>query len=116
MTSANQHLQRYRLVPVAADYDQNWDRAPSHGVVTVCARSAADARVVAAEAEGDFTDVSAKPGDGNSTAFASAFRDDKLYAVEDDGPCHEGDARGVVAGQLSGDVLKVSEAATKAGR
>ncbi|MDF1779564.1 MAG: hypothetical protein P1V13_26425 [Rhizobiaceae bacterium] len=72
-------LQVYRLVPSAAADDPRWDNAPNHGEVTVRARSLADARVAAAEAEVDFLDIDAKPGDGTSTDFASAFRDDKLY-------------------------------------
>ena len=62
-------LQVYRLVPSAAADDPRWDNAPNP----------ADARVAAAEAEVDFLDIDAKPGDGTSTDFASAFRDDKLY-------------------------------------
>lgn len=72
-------LQVYRLIPSAAADDPRWDNAPNHGEVTVRARSPADARVAAAEAEVDFLDINAKPADGTSTDFASAFRDDKLY-------------------------------------
>jgi len=74
----------FRLVPAAAPDDPHWDRAPSHGVVVVRAASPADARIVASQAEADFLERPAKPGDGVSTAFASAFRDDKLYSVEED--------------------------------
>ncbi len=72
-------LQVYRLVPSAAPDDPRWDNAPNHGEVTVRARSPADARIAAAEAEVDFLDIDAKPSHGTSTDFASAFRDDKLY-------------------------------------
>ena len=71
----------YKLRPAAADYDPNWDRATSHGEVIVRALSPADARIVASEAEDDFLESDAKPGDGVSTRFASAFRDEKLYEV-----------------------------------
>lgn len=71
----------YRLEPSARPDDPRWDNAPCHGIVRVRALSAADARVVAAQAEVDFLDISAKPGDGTTTDFASAFRDDKLYHV-----------------------------------
>lgn len=71
----------YKLFPVAQAWDPNWDRAPSQGVVVVRADSPADARIVASEAEPDFLDRDAKPGDGASTRFASAFRDAKLYSV-----------------------------------
>lgn len=98
-------LSLYRLIPQASDDDPNWDRAPSHGEVLVCARSPADARVVAAEAEGDFLQTNAAPGDGTSTRMASAFRDDKLYKViEEEGA---GSAeRGVVSGDFSFPVLR----------
>ncbi|WP_274424244.1 hypothetical protein [Chelativorans sp. YIM 93263] len=74
----------YRLIPDAAETDPNWDLASPAGEVVVRARSVADARIVAAEAEIDFLDIPAKPGDGVSTSFASAFRDDKLYRVVED--------------------------------
>ncbi|MDF2374555.1 MAG: hypothetical protein P1V21_27610 [Rhizobiaceae bacterium] len=72
-------LQIYRLVPSAAPDDPRWDNAPNHGEIIVRARSPADARVAAAEAEVDFLDIDAKPSHGTSTDFASPFRDDKLY-------------------------------------
>ena len=74
----------FRLVPTATPDDPHWDRAPNHGVVVVRAASPADARIVASQAEDDFLESPAKPGDGVSTVFASAFRDDKLYSVEED--------------------------------
>lgn len=98
----------YRLVPLAAADDPNWDKAPSHGEVLVRAHSPADARIVAAEAEGDFRTRDAKPGHGNSTAFASAFRDDKLYTVVEANEADEpgGGERGVVKGDFSFPVIK----------
>lgn len=77
-------LRVYRLIPDAAETDPNWDLAEPAGEVIVRARSPADARILAAEAEVDFLDTPAKPGDGVSTAFASAYRDDKLYRVVED--------------------------------
>lgn len=74
----------FKLIPIAAVGDPNWDRATNQGEVVVRANSPADARIVASEAEADFTDIGAKPGDGVSTRFASAFRDDKLYTVIED--------------------------------
>lgn len=76
-------LHAYKLVPIAAPDDPNWDNAPNHGVVTVCALSPGDARLVAAEAEIDFLETGAKPGSGVSTNGASAFRSDKLYSVRE---------------------------------
>ena len=73
----------YKLVPTAAPSDPNWERAGGSGIVLVRADSAGDARLVASEAEPDFLDIDRKPSHGVSTRFASAFRDEKLYAVED---------------------------------
>ena len=74
-------LKIFRLEPNTRPDDPRWDNAPNHGTVRVRALSPADARIVAAEAEVDFLDTNAKPGDGTTTDFASAFRDDKLYHV-----------------------------------
>ncbi|POF29414.1 hypothetical protein [Roseibium marinum] len=71
----------YKLTPVAAEWDPNWDLAENQGEVIVRAQSPADARVVASEAEPDFLDSGGKPAEGSSTRDASAFRDEKLYAV-----------------------------------
>lgn len=98
----------YKLSPAAQAWDPNWDRAPNQGVVVVRANSPADARIVASEAEPDFLDTKAKPGDGASTRFASAFRDEKLYSVVEvdstefpaDGP------REVVLGTILNPLLK----------
>lgn len=84
--SAPGPLYAFRLEPVAGPEDPNWDLAPAHGIVTVNALSAADARIVAAEAEVDFLDTGALPGDGTTTRHASAFRTDKLYSVTRIGP------------------------------
>lgn len=48
------------------------------------AKSSGDARIVATEAEADFPENRAKPGEGVSTAAASAFRNEKLYTVIED--------------------------------
>jgi len=101
-------LKIYRLVPDAAETDPNWDLAEPAGEVVVRARSEADARIVAAEAELDFMDTQAKPGDGVSTSFASVFRDQRLYRVVEDG----GDTfpaegpRGVLSGLSRRDPIK----------
>jgi hypothetical protein len=103
----------FRLVPAAEPYDLNWDRAANHGIVVVRAASPADARIVASEAEADFLESDAKPGDGVSTRFASAFRDDKLYSVEEDSSGQwpaQGD-REVLVGLASPNVVKGGTAA-----
>ena len=78
-------LRIYRLVPDAPESDPGWDLAPSVGEIVVRAQSPADARIVASEAQPDFPEVDAKPGDGVRTSFASAVRNEKLYRVEEDG-------------------------------
>jgi len=94
-------------VPAAARWDPRWDLAPYQGEVTVRARSPADARLVATDAEIDFPEAGAKPGDGVKTDFASAFRDDKLYHLVEDnsGEFPEDGERGVVAGDPDRDVI-----------
>jgi hypothetical protein len=104
-------LKLYRLVPVAAANDPNWDNADYQGEVVVRAFSAADARVVAAQAELDFTEIDASPAEGNSTRDASAFRNERLYTVVEmldrqglaDGP------RGVVDGLVSVGTIKPTQ-------
>ncbi|ODN70097.1 hypothetical protein [Methylobrevis pamukkalensis] len=102
------HRTIFRLEPRAEADDPGWTRAPSHGVVIVRADSAADARIVASEGETDFLETPAKPGDGVSTRFASAFRDDKLYhVVEDESGRHAAAGpRGILEGLTRPDVIR----------
>jgi hypothetical protein len=96
-------LSLYRLVPTAAPNDSNWDNAPSHGEVVVCAESAADARIVAAGRELDFMDIDAAPAEDVTTTNASAFRNERLYSVIAAGPAQAGMQRGVVGGEVRTD-------------
>lgn len=96
---AEEGLGLYRLKPVAQPDDPSWDISPNHGEVVVRARSAADARLVAAEAELDAPDLNEKPSHGTSTDFASSFRNERLYTVveePDDAGAAEPAPRGVV--------------------
>ena len=106
-----EQLKLYRLVPIASATDGNWDNAPSQGEVVVRARSSGDARVVAAEAELDYLEVDALPGDGNSTTSASAFRNERLYTVVDESdPAYSVEGpRGVVAGTVRVDNIRPTE-------
>lgn len=109
--SDTEQLKLYRLIPVAAATDTNWDLAPNQGEVVVRARSSGDARVVAAEAELDYLEIDALPGDGNSTTSSSAFRNEKLYTVVDEAdPAYplEG-PREVVAGKVRVDNIRPTE-------
>lgn len=109
--SNTEQLKLYRLVPIAAATDTNWDLALNQGEVVVRARSSGDARVVAAEAELDFMEIDALPGDGNSTTSSSAFRNEKLYTVVDESDpdySREG-RREVVAGQVRVDNIRPTE-------
>lgn len=105
-------LKLYRLVPVAAVNDPNWENADYQGEVVVRAFSAADARVVAAQAELDFTEIDALPAEGNSTRNASAFRNERLYTVvemsERQGLAADG-PRGVVEGVVSVGTIKPTQ-------
>jgi hypothetical protein len=106
-----EQLKVYRLVPVAAATDPNWDLAPNQGEVIVRARSSGDARVVAAEAELDYLEIDALPGDGNSTTSSSAFRSEKLYTVIDEtDPAYPMEGpREVVAGTVRVDNIRPTE-------
>lgn len=105
-------LKLYRLIPVARAGDPNWNSAENQGEVVVRAFSAADARVTAAEAELDFTEIDAAPAEGNSTRDASAFRNERLYAVvemlDQRGLAAEG-PRGVVDGTVSVGTIKPTQ-------
>lgn len=109
--SDTEQLKLYRLVPIAAATDTNWDIAPNQGEVVVRARSSGDARVVAAEAELDYMEIDALPGDGNSTTSSSAFRNEKLYTVVDEtDPAYAVEGpRGVVAGTVRVDNIRPTE-------
>lgn len=104
-------LKLFRLVPIASATDTNWDIAPSQGEVVVRARSSGDARVVAAEAELDYMEIDALPGDGNSTTSSSAFRNEKLYTVVDEcSPSYSlNGPREVVAGTIRVDNIRPTE-------
>lgn len=106
-----EQLKLYRLIPIAAATDPNWDLAPNQGEVVVRARSSGDARVVAAEAELDFMEIDALPGDGNSTTSSSAFRSEKLYTVVDEaaGTYPLEGPREVVAGTIRVDNIRPTE-------
>lgn len=101
-------LHIYRLVPDAPETDPGWDLAPPIGEIVVRARSAADARIVASEAEPDFPELNAKPGDGVETAFASAVRDTKLYRVEeaDHGSFPREGPRQILSGPAQTEIIK----------
>ncbi|MBO3761411.1 hypothetical protein [Ciceribacter sp. L1K22] len=95
-------LKIYRLVPQAPPSDPNWQNAIFQGEVRVCAVSPGDARLVAAEAEGDFPQRDAKPAEGVSTINGSAFLNEKLFTVIlEDGEADVGRrVRGVVSGTI----------------
>jgi len=107
----NRKLAIYRLAPRQRLAHEQWDLAPNQGTVFVRAFSPADARIVAAAAEVDFPEFGAKPGDGIRTAPASAFRDSGLYAVEEEdySPYPADGQRGLVSGDLRGDVIRPLE-------
>lgn len=86
----------WRLSPIADADDAWWQNRRIWREVVVRAKSAAEARLVAAELE----TVPAEPLSGNeSPSFESGFLDEKLYRVD-----HAGDDAGAPA------VLKAEEA------
>lgn len=100
-------LKIYRLKRIAAKDDPRWTITGSQNDVTVRAKSPADARVVASEAEDDFLQSTALPGDGNSTRTFSAYRDDKVFTVIEETASSfslEGE-RGVLAGEVKPVIL-----------
>lgn len=99
-------LNIYRLEPTAAPDDPLWQNKPGHGIVVVAARTAGDARIVAAGRELDFMEIDAAPGDDASTANASAFRDEKLYTVIEMEHGRRDLERGVIEGNVRTDVIK----------
>lgn len=74
-------LKLYRLVPVAKAGDPTWDGAENQSEIIVRAFSAPDARVAAGEADSDVTQIDASPTDANASRDASAFCNERLYAV-----------------------------------
>lgn len=108
-TVIGETLNVYRLEPVAAPDDPRWENAPSHGTVVVAARTAGDARVVAAGAELDYLEIDALPGEDVSTSNASAFRDEKLYTVIEVEHGRQGLVRGVTDGDIRVDTIKPTQ-------
>lgn len=104
-------LKIFRLIPVAEEADPRWDNAADQGEVIVRARSPADARLVASEAEDDFLEMDVAPADGNSTRTFSAFRDDKLYTVVEatTGPHSKEGDREVVEGNIRPVILSTPQ-------
>lgn len=80
---------------------------PPEGEVIVRARTTGDARLVASEAELDFTEIDALPAQRNSTTMVSAFRSEKLYTVIEDLTGHftPDGPRGVVVGNVRVDTI-----------
>lgn len=99
-------LNIYRLEPNAPSGEPGWENKPGHGVIIVAARTAGDARVVAAERELDFMEIDAAPADDVSTRHASAFRDEKLYTVVEIEHGRHNVERSVLEGDIRVDVIK----------
>ena len=94
-------LNVYRLVPIAAENDPNWQNSPSQGEVVVAARTAGDARIVAASRELDFMEIDSAPAGDVTTSNASAFRNEKLYSVIEIKHGSTNLRRGVIEGDIS---------------
>ncbi len=105
-TAKGEVLNIYRLEPTAAPSDPMWQNKPGHGIVVVAARTAGDARIVAAGRELDFMEIDAAPADDVSTVNASAFREEKLYTVIEIERERRDLERGVIEGNVRIDVIR----------
>ncbi|MGR9139292.1 hypothetical protein ACU8MT_27950 (plasmid) [Rhizobium leguminosarum] len=104
--AGDEMLNIYRLEPTAAPDDPRWDNSPGHGTVVVAARTAGDARIVAAARELDFMEVDAAPAEDVTTVNASAFRDDKLYTVIEIERNKRDVERGILEGAIAVDTIR----------
>jgi hypothetical protein len=80
-TEPGEVLNIYKLVPVAPPNDARWRDAAEVREILVAARTPGDARIVAAGAELDFTEVEAMPGEDVTTRHGSIYRDEKAFTV-----------------------------------
>ena len=80
-TQPGEVLNIYRLVPVAPPNDARWRDTAEAREILVAARTPGDARIVAAGAELDFTEVEAIPGEDVTTRHGSIYRDEKAFTV-----------------------------------
>lgn len=80
-TEPGEVLNVYRLVPVAPANDARWHNDTEAKEILVAARTPGDARIVAAGAELDFTEIEAVPGEDVTTRHGSIYRDEKAYTV-----------------------------------
>ncbi|MDO9418487.1 hypothetical protein [Pararhizobium sp.] len=99
----------YKLVPIAAPDDPNWNNAPGYGEVIVAARTTGDARIVASSHELDFMEIDAAPAEGVTTSHASAFRSEKLYTVIEMDRGRTDLTRGVLHGTIGVDNIKPTQ-------
>jgi len=74
---------------------------PQTTALSSLARTAGDARIVAASRELDFMEIDAAPAEDVTTSNASAFRDDKLYTVVELERGRSDLKRGVLGGNVS---------------
>jgi hypothetical protein len=104
-TSQGELLNVYRLVPVAPANDTRWDNGPEPREILVAARTAGDARLVAAGSELDYMEVEALPGEDVTTRHASLFRDEKAYTVIEVEKGRRDLKRGLIEGHIRVDTI-----------
>jgi hypothetical protein len=80
-TDPGEVLNVYRLMTAAPIDDPIWQGQLPIPEVTVAARTAGDARIVAAGLELDTTDIARAPADDVTTTNASVFRNELAYTV-----------------------------------
>ncbi len=109
-TEAGEELNIYRLVPMAPANDARWQGSDPGREVVVAARTPGDARIVAAGAELDYTDMAAVPAEDVTSRNGSLFRDEKAYSVVAVEFGRRDLRRGVLEGDLSAAIIKPAQA------
>nr|CAD6610087.1 hypothetical protein RKHAN_02268 [Rhizobium sp. Khangiran2] len=104
-TTDGETLNIYRLTPTAPQNDARWHSTRARRDLVVAARTAGDARIVAAGSELDYMEVEALPGEDVTTRHASLFRDEKAYTVVELERDRRDLKRGVIAGEVRTDTI-----------
>lgn len=102
-------LNIYRLVPKISSADGRVNNQHLPDNVVVAARTAGDARIVAAGRELDFLEVDAAPSEDVTTRHASVFRDEKIYSVVEIEHWRADLRRGVLSGEIPTDTIKPTQ-------
>ncbi len=108
-TEEGEMLNVYRLIPIAPPNDARWQNGPALTDVVVAARTAGDARIVAAGRELDFSEIDSLPAEDVTTRNASIFRDEKAYTVVEIERDRRDLKRGVLQGTVPVDTIRPTD-------